>query len=196
MKVCFFCASSEALDDKYYSIAAEFGHEIAGKNWTLVSGGSRIGLMKTLTLSALEKNGQTIGIIPSSFAEKGLACYKNTELILSADMQERKKKLFDISDAFVILPGGFGTLDEMLEIITLKQVGFYNKPIVIFNQDGFFDNLLRQFNIFFDNNFAKVHNKKVFYVSQNIEDTLNYIDEYKVEEIDAYWFDVSQKAFK
>ena len=195
MKVCFFCASSEALDDKYYSIATKFGYEIANKNWILVSGGSKIGLMKTLTLSALENNGQTIGIIPASFAQKGLGCYKNTELILSLDMQERKKKLFDISDAFVILPGGFGTLDEMLEIITLKQVGVYNKPIVIFNQDGFFDNLLNQFEVFFDNKFAKNHNKKVFFVTQSIDETLEYIENYKVEEIDSYWFDVSQKAF-
>lgn len=193
MKVCFFCASSEALDADYYKLAINFAYKIAQKNWTLVTGGSNVGLMKTLTLAAIEKKGETIGVIPTDFANKGLACYENTELMFTEDMHERKKKLFEISDAFVILPGGFGTLDEMLEIITLKQVGVYNKPIVIFNKDGFFDNILKQFEQFFEQKFAKQHSRNVYFISQNIDETIDYIENYKIQEIDSYWFDVSQK---
>jgi len=196
MNVCFFCASSEALEPKYYTEAEKIASIVAKKNWTVVTGGSKIGLMKTLTLSALKNNGKTIGIIPSSFAEKGLACFDNTKLILTKDMSERKNKLFEISDAFVILPGGFGTLDEMLEIITLRQVGVYNKPIAIFNQDGFFDGLLKQFEVFFDNKFAKKQNKKAFFVTDSIEKIIDHIENFKVEEIDDYWFDVSKKVFE
>ncbi|MBN2893943.1 MAG: TIGR00730 family Rossman fold protein [Bacteroidales bacterium] len=196
MKVCFFCASSEALEPKFYSIAKTFGESIVEKNWELVTGGSNVGLMKTLAQTVKSSGGRSIGIIPKMFDDKNLTCLDNTEIIFTKDMQERKKMLFDVSDAFVILPGGFGTLDEMLEIITLKQLGQYKKAIVIYNQDGFYDNMLKQFNVIFESNFAKPQNKNVYVVTQNVEETLNYIENYQEVEIDSYWFDVTKDAFE
>lgn len=195
MKVCFFCASSEALDNKYYSIAKEFGVEITKKDWTLVTGGANVGLMKTLVQTVKSNNGKSIGIIPGFFNKRNLTCFDNTEIIFTKDMQERKKIIFDISDAFIILPGGFGTLDELLEIITLKQIGQENKPIIIFNQDGYYTHLLKQFEVIFEAKFAKSMNKIVYFVTESIEETLNYIKDYKAPEIDPKWFDVKKEAF-
>lgn len=183
MNICFFCASSNALDEKFYKTATDFAKLISDKNWTLVSGGSDVGIMKTL---AQNTSSHSIGIIPRMFAERGLVCEANKEIIISDDLQDRKKLLFDKSDAFVILPGGFGTLDEMIEIITLKQLRLQKKPIIIFNQDGFYDNLFKLFDVFFENKFANPNNKKVYYATSEVKDAINYIENYQHEEPEKY----------
>lgn len=178
MKVCFFCASSQTLDSKYYAEAEEFGRQIVENDWTLVTGGSNIGLMKTLAKTVKINTGKSVGVIPGFFDRRNLTCHDNTEIIFSKDLQDRKKIIFDISDAFVILPGGFGTLDELLEIITLKLIGQANKPIVIFNQDGYYTHLLKQFDVIYKENFAKNLDLKAYHISDTISDTFEYIKNY------------------
>ena len=178
MKICFFCASSKALEPKFYAKAEQFGSQIVKNDWTLVTGGSNIGLMKTLSKTVKTNKGKSIGVIPIFFEKRNLTCYDNSEIIFSKDLQERKKILFDISDAFVILPGGFGTLDELLEIITLKMIGQVNKPIIIFNQDNYYEFLLKQFDVIFKENFANYNNTKTYHVSNTISDAFEYIKEF------------------
>lgn len=195
MKVCFFCASSEALVPNFYNTAESFAKILVDNNWTLVTGGSNVGLMKKLIQTVKILNGKSIGVIPNLFVEKGLACQENSQIIITKNMQERKDEMINISDAFVILPGGFGTLDELFEILTLKQIGLCNKPIVIYNENNFYDNLLKQFDVIFENNFTKKQNKTIFEVLNTIEDTINYIKNYVNQDIDSKWFNVSKDSF-
>lgn len=174
MKICFFCASSQTLSEDYYDLATKFAQEIVSNNHTLVSGGSNVGLMRTLATQVKKLNGNSIGIITQEFSNKNLTCFNNKEIIITADLQERKKVLLDISDAFVILPGGFGTLDELLEVLTLNHIGNIFKPVVIFNYNNFYNDLLKMFNKIFENNFALQKNKTSYFVSENIGETLNY----------------------
>jgi hypothetical protein len=178
MNICFFCSSSQKLDPYYYSLAKSFAEKIAKKSWTLVNGGSNLGLMKFLTKTVVKNNGKTIGIIPQIFAQKGYACFDNTELIITSDMQERKKKLIEISDAFVVLPGGFGTLDELSEIICLKTIGILDKAIVIFNENNFYSNLIAHFDTILQNKFNIPQDRDIYFVSTSIEQTVRYIEEY------------------
>ncbi|MBN2663355.1 MAG: TIGR00730 family Rossman fold protein [Bacteroidales bacterium] len=176
MKICFFCASSQTLSEDYYSLATKFAEKIIENNHTLVSGGSNVGLMLTLAQSVKKINGNSIGIITKEFSERNLTCFDNKEIIITADLQERKKILIEISDAFVILPGGFGTLDELLEVLTLNHIGEIFKPIVIFNYNEFYNDLLKMFDKIFENNFAQQKNKTSYLVTQNIDETFNYIN--------------------
>jgi len=179
MNVCFFCAASENIGSKYFTVAKEFGEQILKKEWTLVTGGSNVGLMKALSNYFNENNGKSIGIIPKVFADRNLTYPNSSETIVTKNLFERKKILIEKSDAFITLPGGFGTLDELLEVITLKQIGLINKPIVVFNQDGFYTSLLRQFETIFEHNFARINKKHAYFVTTRVNDTLNYIENYK-----------------
>jgi len=175
MNICFFCASSQTLTEDYYQLAQSFAKNIVSNNLTLVTGGSNIGLMRTLAQTVKVNDGNSIGIITTTFDKRNLTCYDNKEIIITADLQERKKLLLEISDAFVVLPGGFGTLDELLEVLTLNHIGENNKPIVIFNYNGFYNDLLKMFNTIFANNFANNTNKESYFVTENINETINYI---------------------
>jgi uncharacterized protein (TIGR00730 family) len=176
MNICYFCASSEDIAQKYRQTAQIIGRLTAQKKHTLITGGSNIGLMRTLVKSATEFGGRTIGIIPVFFENRGLACYDNSKLIIVNNMHERKQKLFEISDAFVILPGGYGTLDEMLEIITLKQIGIYDKPIIIFNQDGYYDPILQQFEKMHSEKFSNYGSKNAYFVTSNTNEIFDIIE--------------------
>ncbi len=170
MNICFFCASSENIEQKYKDSAKQIGEKVAKAQHTIITGGSNIGLMKTLVKTAIENGGKTIGIIPKFFEDKGLACFDNSKLIIVDDMFQRKQKLFELSDAFVILPGGYGTLDELLEIITLKQIGIYDKPIIIYNQNGYYDELLAMFDKIHSEKFSSSENLNVFTVVSKVDD--------------------------
>ncbi len=179
MNVCIFCSSSENLSNDYYNFAENFAKILADKNWTLVTGGSNVGLMKTLTQTSKRKGGKSIGIITQNFANKGLTCTDNSEIIVTADMQERKKYLMEYSDAFIIFPGGFGTLDELLEVLTLKYIKQIDKPIAIFNYNNFYDDLLKMFDKIFAEKFVNQEVKSAYFVSSNINDIFEHINNYK-----------------
>ncbi len=176
MNICFFCASSEDIEQKYKDSAKQIGEKVAKAQHTIITGGSNIGLMKTLVKTAIENGGKSIGIIPKFFEDKGLACFDNSKLIIVDDMFQRKQKLFELSDAFVILTGGYGTLDELLEIITLKQIGIYNKPIIIYNQDGYYDKILDMFDKIHNEKFSRPQGKEVYVVTRTIEEIFAIIN--------------------
>lgn len=175
MNLCVFCASSRNLEQKYYLIAEKFAKIIVKNNWTLITGGSNIGLMNSLVKTVAQNNGKSIGVIPKNFANKNLANFDNSKLIFTTDIQERKKVLTKISDAFVIFPGGFGTLDEFFEIITLKQIGAHNKSIALFNQNGIYNFLLKFFDKLYSENFIKSYFKDIFFVSNDLKNIEKFI---------------------
>jgi uncharacterized protein (TIGR00730 family) len=125
-----------------------------------------------------QKNGQVIGIIPEALNEKGIVYEHCDELVVTKGMRERKAVMDERSDAFIALPGGYGTIEEIMEIITLKQLRYHEKPIVILNINGYYDNLLRQFETVISQQFAKPECGELYYVTDDVTAALEYIDTY------------------
>jgi uncharacterized protein (TIGR00730 family) len=141
-QICVYCASSNLVDQKYFEAATGLGDELVKNGITLIYGGGSSGLMGKIADRVLSQGGKVIGIIPDfmqkvEWAHKGI-----TELHIVGDMHARKKRFLDGTDALVALPGGCGTLEELLEAITLKRLGLFNKPIILLNTGGFYDPLL------------------------------------------------------
>ena len=142
VKICIFGASASRLDQKYFQAAEDLGRCIAEHGASLVFGGGTEGLMGACARGAKHRCGKLVGIAPRLFDEPGILFPECDELILTETMAERKDKMLAVSDAFIVLPGGIGTMDEFFEVITLKQLGTIHKPLVMLNTDGFYDNLL------------------------------------------------------
>lgn len=179
MKICFFCSSSDNLDRTYYTIAEQIIIELRNRHWTLVSGGTKLGLMRLLVENAKKYEVESIGIMPSFFSQRDILNFDNTQLILSKNLSDRKRKLIEISDAFVVLPGGYGTLDEMFEIITLKLTNVTNKPIILFNHNNFYDELLIFLEKIYKENFSHIKNDNLFKIFNNSHEIFNYLENIK-----------------
>ncbi len=140
--VCVFCGSRPGASPIFASAAAALGRAIAERGLTLVYGGAKVGLMGLLADAALRAGGRVVGVIPKGLVSKEIAHDGLTELFLSESMHDRKDRMITLSDAFVTIPGGFGTYDEFFETLTLAQIGFHDKPNALLNIDGFFDPLI------------------------------------------------------
>ena len=186
--ICVFCSSSDVLDDIYYTVAKELAFTIAKNRQTLLFGGSNVGLMKQLAENVKDKGGYIIGVIPEKIKNMDLACEIVDELIVTSDMHTRKAKLEELADAYIALPGGFGTLDELSEVITLKQLDYHNKPVILLNINGFFDNLLKFYDTIYDQKFAKPAYKNLYFVADNINDAFIFIENYKNTKKVSKWY--------
>jgi hypothetical protein len=140
--VCVFCGSSPGKDPGYVKVARELGRELAARKLRLIYGGGNVGLMGAVADAATCAGGEVIGVIPHMLAEKELAHTGITELIAVESMHERKMEMANRADAFIALPGGFGTLDELCEILTWTQLGLHANPTALVNHRGFFDGFL------------------------------------------------------
>lgn len=140
--IAVFCGSSVGARPGYITGARRLGRLLANGNLRLVYGGGNIGLMREVADAALEAGGEVIGVMPRHIVDKEIAHTGVTELIIVNSMHERKAKMAELSDAFVALPGGFGTIDELFEIMTWNQLEIINKPVGLLNIEGFFDKLL------------------------------------------------------
>ncbi|MBO5085498.1 MAG: TIGR00730 family Rossman fold protein [Bacteroidaceae bacterium] len=163
--VCVYCASSTQIDDKYFRAAEELGHLIAEHGLTLITGAGKLGLMNTIENAALETGGKVTGVIPSFMVREGWHHEGLTELIETPSMHERKQTMANLSDGIIALPGGCGTMEELLEIITWKQLGLYVNPIVILNVDGFYDALLAQLEKAVEENFMRTIHADIWKVA-------------------------------
>jgi len=152
--LCVFCGSSFGLNPAYVEATIAFGKLIVGKNYRLVYGGGNRGLMGALADTVLEAGGEVIGIIPKALSERERAHQKLTELHIVGSMHERKAMMERRSDGFIALPGGLGTFDEFIEIITWNQLSFINKPAGILNVAGYFTNLIAQLDLAVKEEFA------------------------------------------
>lgn len=140
--VCVFCGSRDGNDPAYREAAVALGTEIAARGMTLVFGGGRVGLMGAVAGAALEAGGEVIGVIPEALYAKELAHVGVTDLRVVGTMHERKAAMADLADGFVALPGGFGTLEELFEVVTWAQLGFHAKPCLLLDVNGYWDPLL------------------------------------------------------
>jgi uncharacterized protein (TIGR00730 family) len=176
LSVCVYCSSSDAISDAYPPVADTLGREIARRGHTLVYGGGAVGLMGVLAHAAHEQGGEVTGVIPSKLQNREGIAYDANELIVTDTMRERKGIMFRRSDAFVVLPGGYGTLEEFMEVLTLKQLGYHDHPIVILNVDGFFDTLLSFFEELRDGRFAREAITDLVHVVAAPEEALDRIE--------------------
>jgi uncharacterized protein (TIGR00730 family) len=170
--LCVFCGSQTGTNPAYAAAAAALGQEMAVQGTTLVFGGGRIGLMGVTADAVLAGGGKIVGVIPGFLQDKELAHKTATEMIVVPDMHTRKKVMFERSDAFCILPGGVGTLDEMFEIITWRQLHLHNKPIVILNTDGYWQPLITLIDNMIGEGFAHRGHEALITVVNKPEDVL------------------------
>jgi len=193
VNICVFCSSSNAISDFYFQEAIELGTLIGQHSHNLINGGANVGLMEAVTVSARKAGSKTIGIIPERMIGRSLASENSHDVIITKDMMERKSKMREMSDAFIALPGGFGTLEEILEVITLRQLSYHSKPIVFINTNNFFGYLLKQFELSYTEMFAKDLYRNLYFVAESSSTAIKYIENYQPEELDSKWFKVPQK---
>jgi hypothetical protein len=143
--LCVYCASGLELDSKYYAAGAAVGRGLAERGWGLVYGGGRAGVMGSVALAAKAAGGRVVGVIPDFMVERELAYREADELIITNSMRERRRIMEERATAFVALPGGFGTLEELIEILMGRMLNRHAKPLVLVNQDGFYDDLITFF---------------------------------------------------
>lgn len=174
-KVCIFSGSSFKVDKIYLQAASEVGRILAQESVHINYGGGAVGLMGALASSVLEHKGKITSIIPAFMVELGWSNTRVTETIITHDMRERKKLLIEGVDGVIALPGGIGTLEELTEVITLKQLGRFDKPIVILNTKGFYKNLLSFLDEMIELQFMSETNKKMWTVVNTPEEILPVI---------------------
>jgi len=167
MNTCVFCGSSTGSDLVYAKAAKAIGQLIADSNSTLVYGGGNIGLMGILADEVLAHRGRVIGVIPDFLMKRELGHRGITKLETVGTMHERKKRMAEIADVFVAIPGGWGTLDELAEILTWKQLGLITQPVGILNVDSFFDALINQMKTMVEKGFLSRENFASIEISEN-----------------------------
>ncbi|MFV0365187.1 MAG: TIGR00730 family Rossman fold protein [Mangrovibacterium sp.] len=188
--ICVFASSSDALKSTFVDEALTLARLIAKLQLNLVNGGANVGLMEAMLKEAQGHGAYTIGIIPEKMEKVKLISTHIDELLISTDMKERKALMRERSDAFIALAGGFGTLEEILEVITLKQLEYHNKPIVFINTDGFYDDLFRQFEKSYEEHFAKSIYRTLYYIANNATEAMDYLRHYTEETRASKWFEV------
>lgn len=193
MDICVFCSSSNAIDDIYFNDAGRLGDLIGTRGHSLINGGANVGLMEAVTIAARKSGARTIGIIPERMQEKNLVSNHAHEVEITADMMERKERMRQMSDAFIALPGGFGTLEEILEVITLKQLDYHRKAIVFVNTGNFFGSLFEQFEKAFAEKFSKPEYKNLYFIASSPEEAIKYIENYQPGDLITKWFSVPEK---
>lgn len=169
-RVCVYCGSSSRVDDAFKDAAAKLGKDIASNGWGVVYGGGRVGLMGIVADSALENKGEVIGIIPEHIQEREVEHNELTELHVVDSMHVRKQMMVDKSDAFVILPGGLGTLDEFFELITWKQLGLHDKPIVVVNMNDYWTKLVEAIHNIASEGFMRQEDMGLFVVVDSVDE--------------------------
>ncbi len=182
--VCVYCGSSSKVDDAFKQAAIDLGKYIAEQKWGVVYGGGRVGLMGLVADSALEKGGEVIGIIPEHIQGREVEHTDLTELHVVDTMHVRKQMMVDRSEAFVILPGGIGTLDEFFELITWKQLGLHDKPIVIVNVNGYWTKLIEAVENIANEGFMRQEDLKMYHVVDKVEDVVETLKNAPSEKFD------------
>ena len=193
MKVCVFSSSSNAIDPIYIDEAITLSHLIGHEKMTLINGGANVGLMETVLKEVVLSGGNTIGILPEKLNGHKLASEYAQKLIISKDMMERKSMMREMSDAFIALPGGFGTLEEILEVITLKQLDYHNKAIIFINTNGFYNDLFNQFEHSYEENFAKASYRELYHIAKSSTEAIDYLKSYTPPVPVNKWYKVPQK---
>ncbi len=182
-RVCVFASSCNYLEKLYYEAAAEFGELLGKSGYDMVYGGSSLGLMWACAEKVKQNGAQLIGVMPERLHNMGVHTDECVELFITPCMRSRKAKMDELSDAVVALAGGFGTLEELSEMIVQKQLGYNNKPIIILNTNGFYDKLIEFFDEIISQKFARDTAKKLYFVANTPGEAIEYIKNYQPENL-------------
>ncbi|MBQ8460080.1 TIGR00730 family Rossman fold protein [bacterium] len=189
--ICVFASSSNFLKEEFYEDARELGNLIGKNGYNIVYGGSTLGLMWTCASQVKTNGGKIYGVMPQKLVDMGCRTDNCDEFHLAIGMRDRKGKMDEISDAVIALAGGFGTLEELAEMIVQKQLGYNRKPIVILNTKGFYDNLLKFFDEIIEEKFANKIAKSLYFIANNPQEAIDYINnyiepEYTISKLEIY----------
>jgi len=185
--ICVFCSSSNAVDAVYFGAARELGEAMARRGWGLVYGGSDVGLMGAVARAVHLHHGTVVGVIPQTIHAQGIAYETADELLVTKDLRERKAEMERRADAFIAMPGGFGTLEEIIEVLTLKQLQLHLKPIIFLNINGFYDPLVTLFEHFYQQQFARPGSRDLYCVAPDVNRAIEYIESYQPPVIQSKW---------
>ncbi|MGH8898566.1 MAG: TIGR00730 family Rossman fold protein [Egibacteraceae bacterium] len=177
--VCVFAASSEAVSDSRRRVAAALGRALAEQRWALVYGGGSIGLMGEVARHAFTGGAHVTGVIPQRLARPGIMLDGVSELINTETMRERKRIMDERSDAFVVLPGGIGTLEELAEVLMLKQLGYHDRAVIVLDDAGYWDPLLAQLQRMIDERFASPDLTELWQVTTDVPATIEALRTYR-----------------
>ena len=180
--ICVFCGSSSGKGASFEESAKRLGKLFAENQIQLIYGGAQVGLMGTVADACIENGGRVIGVIPKGLCKKEIAHSGLTELIVVKDMHERKAKMASLADAFVALPGGLGTLEELFEVLTWAQLGIHQKPIGLLNTDSYFQSLLNFLNTVAQSGFMSDKHSEILLVESNAEKLLSKLENFEVPE--------------
>lgn len=181
MNLCIYCSSSNAVDTVYFQAARRVGHQLAARGDHLIYGGADIGLMGVLARAVSEGGGHVTGVMPEALRAKRITYDDADRMIITRDMRTRKATMARYADAFIVLPGGFGTLEELAETLTARQLQIHEKLVVILNVHGFYDPLIALFEHFYRERFAHPV-KDLYYVAEDPEGVFAYLDAYAAGE--------------
>lgn len=174
-RVTVYASSSDRIDPGHFPIAEELGRRIAERGWDLVWGGGRIGLMGAVSRGARAAGGRTIGVILQEFVDKNVHCEAAHEMTSVSDMRSRKRGLDEAGDAYIALPGGLGTLEEVLEILSFKQLGFHRKPVVLLDALGYWQPLLAMLEKGFAEGFVQPHFRGIYTVARSAAEAIEQV---------------------
>ncbi len=182
-RIAVFCGASAGSNPVFMEVAARVGRVLAQRQIELVYGGASIGLMGAVADGALAAGGKAIGVLPGFFTKREVAHESLTQMIVVNTMHERKMTMHDLSDGIIALPGGFGTMEELFEILTWGQLGLHQMPIGLLNVNGFYDALIQMIQTMVDNGFLLEINRQMLLVSDDIEDLLEQMHRYQAPEM-------------
>ena len=184
MNICVFASSSNNLSEEFYRDASEVGKLLGQNGINIVYGGSRLGMMYACASQVKANGGKIIGVMPERLVNFGVGNPDDCdEFYLTSGMRERKAKMDECSDGVIALAGGFGTLEELSEMIVQKQLGYNKKPIVLLNTAGFYDSLAKFFDSVVEQGFAKKNIKTLYYIAQTPNDAVNYLKTYSPDSL-------------
>ena len=182
-----FCGANTGSNPIYTEIARQVGQILAKKNKKIVYGAGKVGLMGIVAEAALQEQGEVIGVIPF-FLRKKEVCHESlSQLFVVDSMHERKVKMAQLSDAVIVLPGGYGTMDELFEMLTLAQLGQGQHPVSILNVNGFYDPLIAQLDKMVEEGFLKSTNRIIAMVSNSVEEMIEQLENYIPAPVEGKW---------
>ena len=175
MNICIYGSAQDEIDVSFRNAGERLGEVMAKSGHTLIFGGGACGMMGAVARGMKRRGGKIIGVSPEFFNVDGVLFDGCTEMIYTVDMRTRKEKLENLADAFIVTPGGIGTMDEFFETMSLKQLNIMNKPLIIFNVDGFYDNLIAMLKNSAEQGFLPKDNLQLFFAADDEAEIMNYL---------------------
>jgi uncharacterized protein (TIGR00730 family) len=188
--VTVYCSSSSSVAEAYFEAGARLGEALAKSGWALVYGGNSVGLMKTVANAVRLHGGRVVGITPQLMVDKGIHDALADELVVTNDMRDRKALMEERGDAFLTLPGGLGTLEEIFEIIVAKQLGYHDKAIVLLNINGYFTPLLQMIEHGIEQKFIKPRVRELYFVAGTVAEAVEHFNVYRPSPMVDKWTEV------